>query len=252
MSPRVKIFQASRRVGFVEQGKIIPPQSSIGAACRAIELDELDGLAHSVLGLVHFRQGRHDLALAEQRRAMELNPSAITAQLGYGQILAHTGQAQDGIAFIERALLLNLRDPRRWSQLDVAANRGLQSATPLARTGHAIEFRINAEDPDQDFKPSPGLVTRLDLPEGEGIRVDTHLSAGDRIPPHYDSMIAKLIVSGASRDVCIERAMAALQHTVVAGVPTNLALHERILRWSDFRSGRYDTRSLERWLEGGA
>ena len=137
-------------------------------------------------------------------------------------------------------------------QLRVAANEALPLDTPPPRKGHAIEFRINAEDPDQDFRPTPGVVSTLELPAGEGIRVDTHLSAGDRIPPNYDSMIAKLIVSAADRPTCLERAAKALAQTRIDGVSTNLALHRRVLDWTDFQQGRYDTGSLESWLNGGA
>jgi acetyl-CoA carboxylase biotin carboxylase subunit len=135
-------------------------------------------------------------------------------------------------------------------QLAVAANQPLPTHEAPARRGHAIEFRINAEDPDDGFKPCPGVVTRLDLPTGDGIRVDTHLAAGDRIPPHYDSMIAKLIVSGDTRDAAIERARVALEALVVEGVRTNIGLHKRILTWDRFLSGDYDTGALEAWLEG--
>ncbi len=122
---------------------------------------------------------------------------------------------------------------------------------PAGPSGHSIEVRINAEDPDNGFRPSPGRVTRLDFPEGEGIRVDTHLRAGDRIPPNYDSMVAKLIVHGPDRATALERLAAALDRTVVEGVTTNIGLHKRIVRWSDFVSGAYDTTSLERWMAAG-
>jgi acetyl-CoA carboxylase, biotin carboxylase subunit len=136
-------------------------------------------------------------------------------------------------------------------QLRIAANEPLGAllADKPVR-GHAIECRINAEDPDAGFRPSPGLVTRLKWPEGEGVRVDTHLSTGDRISPHYDSMIGKVIVSAPDRAQCLVRLEAALQHTVVEGVKTNIGLHKRILQWEAFRNGRYDTTSLERELMG--
>ena len=135
-------------------------------------------------------------------------------------------------------------------QLRVAANETLPDV-PLTR-GHAIECRINAEDPDRDFAPSPGLVTRLELPTGEGIRVDTHLREGDRIPPWYDSMIAKIIVHAEDRAAAIARMRAALSATHVAGVTTNIELHRRILDWQPFCSGNYDTTSLEHDLMRGA
>jgi acetyl-CoA carboxylase biotin carboxylase subunit len=135
-------------------------------------------------------------------------------------------------------------------QLRVAANERLPSIE-VARSGHAIECRINAEDPDEGFRPCPGRVHELVLPEGEGIRVDTHLRAGDRIPPNYDSMVAKVIVKGATRDEAIDRMGRALAAMRVEGVKTNLALQRRILGWSAFREGRYHTKSLEAALEKG-
>ena len=105
--------------------------------------------------------------------------------------------------------------------------------------GHAIECRINAED-DQ-FRPVPGQVTRLRLPSGEGIRVDTWLREGDRIPPQYDSMIAKVIAHGPDRATAIARLQAALGSLVVEGVPTSTAIHLRVLSEPVFQSGAYDT-----------
>ena len=137
-------------------------------------------------------------------------------------------------------------------QLRVAANEALpMSQSEFSQSGHAIEFRINAEDPDQDFKPCPGRVSRLKFPQGEGIRIDTHLRSGDRIPPNYDSMVAKLIVSAPTREQALERAREALGATVVEGVKTNLGLHRRIANWDAFTSGNYNTHSLEQWLAGG-
>jgi len=132
-------------------------------------------------------------------------------------------------------------------QLRAAAGEELPGAAPAPR-GHAIECRINAEDPDDGFRPSPGRVETLALPEGEGIRVDTHLRAGDRIPPDYDSMVAKVVAHGADRAQAIARMRTALGALRVAGVVTNVALHRRILDWPPFAAGTYDTTSLEREL----
>ncbi len=135
-------------------------------------------------------------------------------------------------------------------QLAVAAGEGLpRSQAEIRPSGHAIELRLNAEDPAQGFRPSPGVVSGLSFPEGEGIRVDTHLAEGDRIPPHYDSMVAKLIVHGADRAQAIERARSALAATRIEGVSNNLGLHAAILTWEPFVSGRYDTTSLETHLD---
>jgi acetyl-CoA carboxylase biotin carboxylase subunit len=134
-------------------------------------------------------------------------------------------------------------------QLRVAANEPLPlSQADVTVRGHAIEARINAEDPDDGFRPSPGAITVLEWPAGDGIRVDTHLRGGDRISPHYDSMIGKLVAHGPTREVAIDRLRAALAATRVEGVKTNVGLHQRILGWRPFLDGRYDTTSLERDL----
>jgi acetyl-CoA carboxylase biotin carboxylase subunit len=135
-------------------------------------------------------------------------------------------------------------------QLKVAANHGLVGMPEVSVSGHSIECRINAEDVALGFRPTPGTIEKLVLPTGEGVRVDTHLSEGDRISPHYDSMFAKIIVHAATRDAAIDRMDAALAALIVEGVPTTAALHRRILRHPEFASGRYDTRFLERALEG--
>ena len=131
-------------------------------------------------------------------------------------------------------------------QLRIAANQPIPKLqAEIEPRGHSLECRINAEDPDQGFRPSPGQVTTLAFPEGEGIRVDTHLRSGDRIPPHYDSMIAKVIAHGTDREQALERMRTALAAVRIEGVTTNLALHRRILTWDPFVSGNYDITSLE-------
>jgi acetyl-CoA carboxylase biotin carboxylase subunit len=116
-----------------------------------------------------------------------------------------------------------------------------------APQGHAIECRINAED--EQFRPVPGRVTRLRLPTGEGIRVDTWLREGDRIPPQYDSMVAKIIAHGPDRATAITRMQAALAELVVEGVPTSAGIQKRVLESETFRSGDYDTAFLPALLE---
>ena len=113
--------------------------------------------------------------------------------------------------------------------------------------GHAIEFRINAEDPET-FAPSPGLITRLVLPGGPGVRVDTHVYSGYSVPPYYDSLIAKLLVSGRDRDEAIVRSRRALSMLEVEGIKTSVALHQKILDSEDFVAGRIDTHFMERFL----
>ncbi|MFA6218391.1 MAG: acetyl-CoA carboxylase biotin carboxylase subunit [Erythrobacter sp.] len=114
--------------------------------------------------------------------------------------------------------------------------------------GHAIECRINAEDP-WTFAPSPGLVTHYHASGGMHVRVDSGLYAGYKVPPYYDSMIAKLIVYGRSRNGCMMRLKRALEEMVVEGVRTNIPLHQELLRQPDVESGDYTIKWLEEWLK---
>ena len=117
----------------------------------------------------------------------------------------------------------------------------------LEFTGHAIECRINAEDP-WTFAPSPGKVTAYHAAGGMHVRVDSGLYAGYSIPPYYDSMIAKLIVSGRTREGCIMRLRRALEEMVIEGVKTSIPLHEELLKQPDILNGDYSIKWLEEWL----
>ena len=117
--------------------------------------------------------------------------------------------------------------------------------------GHAFECRINAENP-ATFAPSPGLITGWALPGGYGVRVDSHAGAGYRVPPYYDSMIAKLIVHGATREDALARMRLALAEMRIDGIATNLALHRRIVQDEAFAAGGVDIHHLERWLRAGS
>ncbi|NBC17108.1 MAG: acetyl-CoA carboxylase biotin carboxylase subunit [Bacteroidetes bacterium] len=111
--------------------------------------------------------------------------------------------------------------------------------------GHAIECRINAEDPFRNFSPSPGRIEAFHVPGGHGVRVDTHAYAGYLIPPHYDSMIAKLIVRARSRELAINKMQRALDEFVIEGIKTTIPFHQQLLRHPDFRAGEFDTRFLD-------
>ena len=117
----------------------------------------------------------------------------------------------------------------------------------IAFAGHAIECRINAEDPET-FRPSPGRISDYHAPGGLGVRVDSGLYAGYRIPPHYDSLIAKLIVSGQTRNECLMRLRRALEEFVISGVDTTIPLHQRLIAENDFINGDYDIHWLERYM----
>lgn len=130
-------------------------------------------------------------------------------------------------------------------QILIASGKKLPTKK-LTPRGHAIECRINAEDPDNDFRPSAGELKVFHVPGGHGVRVETHAYAGYRIPPYYDSMIAKLIVYAHTRDEAIERMLRALDEFIVEGIKTTIPLHKKILQSDLFRSGRFDTSFLEK------
>lgn len=112
--------------------------------------------------------------------------------------------------------------------------------------GHAIECRINAENPEKGFRPSPGTVTDIHLPGGKGIRVDSAIYSGYEIPPYYDSMIAKLIVWADNRDEAIQKMQSALGEFVIEGVDTNIDYQYEILNHPDYLSGNIDIEFIEK------
>ncbi|MDT0508155.1 biotin carboxylase N-terminal domain-containing protein [Novosphingobium sp. MMS21-SN21R] len=127
-------------------------------------------------------------------------------------------------------------------QLLVASGKSLGLTQAMIRpVGHAIEVRINAEDPDADFRPSPGTVARAAWPAGEGVRVDSHIGNGGEVPPFYDSLMGKLIVHGATREQAVERLTRALGTLQIDGLPTTTPLHRRIVKDPRFIAGGVDT-----------
>jgi acetyl-CoA carboxylase biotin carboxylase subunit len=130
-------------------------------------------------------------------------------------------------------------------QLRVAAGEELEVTGRAPRRGHAIEIRINAEDPLRDFAPAPGLIRAFRPPLGPGVRLDTFVRDGYTVPPYYDSLLAKLVVSAEDRPAAISRALRALGELVVQGVPTTREAAIEILRTEEFSSGRYSTSFLE-------
>ncbi|MEI9965993.1 MAG: acetyl-CoA carboxylase biotin carboxylase subunit [Caulobacteraceae bacterium] len=136
-------------------------------------------------------------------------------------------------------------------QIAVAEGRGLRLAqADVALDGAAIECRVNAEDPAHDFRPSPGTVREAVWPSGEGVRVDTHIVSGAKVPPYYDSMIGKIIAHGPDRATALARLRRAIAETQIEGVATNLSLHADILADAEFAAGGVDTAWLARFLEG--
>jgi acetyl-CoA carboxylase biotin carboxylase subunit len=139
-----------------------------------------------------------------------------------------------GMDLVEAQLRIAAGEPLWLRQEDVTAS------------GHAIECRINAEDPSVDFRPAPGRVQGLQLPGGPGVRVDTHLFTGYEVPPFYDSLIAKLVVWGKDREAACARLRGALDEFVIEGFPTTIPFHRRVVRDEHFLAGRVDTSFLEK------
>jgi acetyl-CoA carboxylase biotin carboxylase subunit len=130
----------------------------------------------------------------------------------------------------------------------------IASGAPLGFTqkdvkfsGHAIECRINAENPET-FRPSPGRVAEYHAPGGLGVRVDSALYQGYTVPPHYDSLVSKLIVHGASRNECLMRLRRALEEYVITGIETTIPLHQRLVEAPEFIDGDYDIHWLEKFV----
>jgi len=131
-------------------------------------------------------------------------------------------------------------------QIRVAANEKIDPEMKKFKLrGHAIECRINAEDPTKDFRPSPGKITSFHVPGGLGVRVDTHAYDQYIIPPFYDSLVAKLITFGKDREEAIVRMLRALDEFIIEGIATTIPLHKKILTNKDFRSGNFNTKFLE-------
>ncbi|MFL6536844.1 MAG: acetyl-CoA carboxylase biotin carboxylase subunit [Chthoniobacterales bacterium] len=138
-------------------------------------------------------------------------------------------------------------------QIKIASGEKLSphiaNAEPRA---HAIQCRINAEDPEKNFQPSPGRISFYYAPGGRGVRIDSHAYTGYIVPPYYDSLIAKLITSGASRQSAIARMRRALDEYYIAGVKTTVPFHSAIMRNADFWNGKYDTGFVDRVMNSSA
>jgi acetyl-CoA carboxylase biotin carboxylase subunit len=145
-----------------------------------------------------------------------------------------------GVDLVREMIRVCAGEPLRYRQDDIRLS------------GHAIEVRINAEDPAKNFQPGPGTVTDLTVPGGGGVRFDTMLFAGYQVPPFYDSLLGKLIVWDETRAAAITRMSRALQELHVGGLPTTRPLHQLLARDPDVLAGDFHTRWLEPWLERNA
>jgi acetyl-CoA carboxylase biotin carboxylase subunit len=193
---------------------------------------------------------------AETREAMEGAAERAARQIGYrnaGTFEFLLGPDQS-FYFIELNARLQVEHPVSElvtgvdlvrEQLRIAAGETLELTGRAPRRGHAVEIRINAEDPARDFAPAPGLVTTFRPPLGPGVRLDTFITEGYTVPPFYDSLLAKLVVWDENRPAAIARSLRALGELTVGGIPTTRELAIQILRSEEFASGRYSTSFLE-------
>ncbi len=199
------------------------------------------------------------LSLAERARVLEL-ARAATASIGYvGAGTMEFLQDDHGmLRFMEMNTRLQVEHTVSEMRTDVdlvkeqllvAAGHPLDlKQADIEFTGHAIECRINAEDPNQDFRPSPGEITRWETPEqGPELRIDTHVQSGYVVPPHYDSLICKVITRGDDRKAAIANMIAALSAIKCEGVDTTILMHLSVLGSPDFQSGNYDTSGIPGW-----
>jgi acetyl-CoA carboxylase, biotin carboxylase subunit len=141
-----------------------------------------------------------------------------------------------GIDLVREMIRIAQGEPLRLTQADVQ------------RRGASIEVRINAEDPDKNFRPSPGRIGALTWPAGPGVRVDTMIYPGYAVPAYYDSLLAKIVVHAETRDLALARLRRALDEFAIEGVVTTAGLHKRLARLEDVQAARFDTGFLERWL----
>jgi acetyl-CoA carboxylase biotin carboxylase subunit len=195
---------------------------------------------------------------AEERDRLGALAVAALRELGYKGVGTLEFLYQDGeFFFIEMNTRLQVEHPitemvagldlvREQLRIAAGAPLGYRQAD-ITLCGHAIECRINAESPDT-FAPSPGRVTDYHAPGGLGVRVDSALYHGYEVPPYYDSLIAKLIVNGKSRNECLMRLRRALEEYVIGGIETTIQLHQRLVTTAEFIDGDYDVHWLERFV----
>jgi acetyl-CoA carboxylase biotin carboxylase subunit len=241
---------------FVPSGRHVEVQL-LGDGERVVHLGERDCSVQ-----------RRYQKLVEEAPAPELDETVRTglhaAAVAFGEHLRYRGAGTaeflvgpDGFYFLEMNARIQLEHTITEEiygvdliaeQIAIAEGRPLRrlAATP---SGHAIECRINAEDWTRDFRPSPGTVTGAEFPIGDGIRVDTHIQTGARIPPYYDSLVAKLIVRGADRADALAKLRGALARCEIRGVETNLGLYAELAEDAEFVRGGIDTAWLPRFLE---
>jgi acetyl-CoA carboxylase, biotin carboxylase subunit len=178
---------------------------------------------------------------------------------GAGTVEFLVDQRRDAFFFLEMNARIQVEHPVTEAvtgldligeQIAVASGAGLSfTQSEIRLQGHAMECRINAEDPANDFAPSPGVARTAIWPSGEGIRVDTHITSGSRVPPFYDSLLGKVIAHGPDRNTALELLRSAIAAVRIVGVQTNLSFHAMLLADPEFSAGGVDTGFAERLLE---
>jgi acetyl-CoA carboxylase biotin carboxylase subunit len=199
------------------------------------------------------------------RRSLHEAAIRFAARLAYrgaGTVEFLVDQEREAFYFLEMNARIQVEHPVTEAvtgvdliaeQIAVAEGTGLRLAqSDIQSRGCAIECRVNAEDPANDFQPSPGLVRDVSWPAGEGIRVDTHIAPGSRIPPFHDSLMAKIIAHASDRPGALARLRQAIAATRLVGVSTNLSFQEEVLAHAQFQAGGVDTGFVARLLEGRA
>jgi acetyl-CoA carboxylase biotin carboxylase subunit len=187
-----------------------------------------------------------------QTAAVELGRSVNYSSVGTIEFLVDL--EKESFFFIEMNTRLQVEHPVTEmvtdtdlvkEQIRIAAGLELSfSPKDIVMTGHAIEVRVNAENPRTQI-PSPGLITSYHPPGGHGVRVDSAIYSGYRVPPYYDSLISKLIVRAQDRETCIKKLLVALDEYIIEGIETNIEMHRKIITHPDFRSGNFHTKFLD-------
>jgi acetyl-CoA carboxylase biotin carboxylase subunit len=246
---------------YVASGRHVEVQVLGDGAGRVIHLGERDCSA----------QRRYQKLVEETPApglAPDLRAALHAAAVRFAQRLAYRGagtveflvdQGRDTFYFLEMNARIQVEHPVTEAvtgvdlvaeQIAIAGGAGLRlTQADIRSSGCAIECRINAEDPANDFRPSPGQVLEAGWPQLPGLRVDTHIAAGARIPPYYDSLMAKIIAYAPDRPGALSTLRAALAATRLTGVHTNLAFQQRLLASEEFQAGGFDTGFVARLLE---
>jgi acetyl-CoA carboxylase biotin carboxylase subunit len=244
---------------FVASGRHVEVQV-LGDGSRAVALGDRDCSVQRRYQKL-FEEAPAPLLSDRLRAEMADAALRLAAHLGYrglGTVEMLVDRQRDTFYFLEMNARIQVEHPvtEMVTGLDLVAEQlAVAEGQPLrirqedvVVTGHAVECRINAEDAAHGFRPSPGRITRVVLPAGDGIRVDTHVQGGSVVPPFYDSLLAKLIVHGTDRADALARARAALDLLRIEGVTTTVPVHRALLADAEFAAGGVDTAFFESFL----